>query len=483
MRVFENCEPKNVFYWFEEICNIPHGSGNMDAISDYLVKFAKDRKLEVVQDHAKNVIIKKPASVGCENAETVMLQGHMDMVAVQDADCDIDMEKEPLRIAVDGDYVYAKGTSLGGDDGIAVAYALAILDDDSLVHPPLEILITTEEETGMDGAIGVDMNQFVAKKLINLDSEEEGILWAGCAGGMRIKVQLPVKRELTQGYEISLQVTGLLGGHSGGEIHKERANANVVLGRILAQASQKNKMQLLSMEGGTKDNAIAIESIARVLVDEKEKDILLKEIERIEKELQHEYATKDPDLKVIVKELGVVRKEAVTVEDSTKIANMIFALPYGVQAMSADVAGLVETSLNLGIMKLETENMDVLYSLRSSVKSSKYALCDKVEAIVQAFGGIVEVGGEYPAWEFRKDSPLRNSMVKVYEQMYQKTPEVAAIHAGLECGLFSEKKPDLDCVSIGPNMCDIHTTSEKLSISSTERVWKYLLAVLEELSR
>lgn len=481
MRVFENLEPKNVFYWFEEICKIPHGSGNIDMISDFLVDFAISRHLEVVQDDVKNVIIKKPATPGCENGKPVILQGHMDMVAVQDPDCDLDMEREGLRIAVDGDYVYAKGTSLGGDDGIAVAYALAILDSDTVKHPALEVLITVNEETGMDGAIGVDMDQFAATNLINLDSEEEGILWAGCAGGMRVGAYLPIEKKHIIGEEIVITITGLLGGHSGGEIHKERANANVLMGRVLSQVASVSEFCLIALEGGLKDNAIAIEATARVVAADGA--AFVKKLREIEKDLQHEYATKDPGLRIDVQSGEFIEWEGLNAKESKKIANLIMALPYGVQAMSADVPGLVETSLNLGIMRLEDKEMHLEYSLRSSIKSSKYALCDKIVAIVEGFGGRTVQGSEYPAWEFRKDSPLRNAMVKVYREMYHKEPEVAAIHAGLECGLFSEKKPELDCVSIGPNMKDIHTTAEKLSISSVESMWKYLLACLEELGK
>lgn len=481
MRVFENLEPKNVFYWFEELCRIPHGSGNIDRISDYLVEFAKQRNLEVIQDDVKNVIIRKPATAGFETAEPVILQGHMDMVAVMDPDCDLDMEKEGLRIAVDGDFVYAKGTSLGGDDGIAVAYALAILDSNTVKHPPLEILITTNEETGMDGAIGVDMNLFKASRLINLDSEEEGILWAGCAGGMRVGAFLPIERKNAVGECIEVVVTGLLGGHSGGEIHKERANANVILGRALSQIAKEVEYRLLTLEGGLKDNAIAIEAKAELTVSDTE--VFLAKIKEIEKEIQHEYSTKDPGLRIEVTTKGKKEGLAVTPSDSKKIANLILSMPYGVQAMSADVPGLVETSLNLGIMKLEETQMHLEYSLRSSIQSAKYALRDKLLAITEGFGGRIEQGSEYPAWEFRKNSSLRETMVSVYLNMYHEEPQVAAIHAGLECGLFSEKKPELDCVSIGPNMKDIHTTSEKLSVSSVENTWKYLLAVLEELGK
>lgn len=481
MRVFENLEPKNVFYWFEEICKIPHGSGNIDMISDFLVDFAVERNLEYVQDDVKNVIIKKPASAGFENAEPVILQGHMDMVAVQDPDCDLDMEHEGLRIAVDGDYAYAKGTSLGGDDGIAVAYALAILDSDTIKHPALEVLITVNEETGMDGAIGVDMNQFKATKLINLDSEEEGILWAGCAGGMRVGAFLPVERKNVIGEKMTVTVTGLLGGHSGGEIHKERANANVILGRVLSQAAVASEFCLLSMSGGLKDNAIAIEASADLVVCDGE--AFVDQIIKIEKAIRNEYSTKDPGLKIVVDRKEMTECVAVSSKDSKKAVNLIMSLPYGVQAMSADVPGLVETSLNLGIMNLEEKELHLEYSLRSSIKTAKYALRDKLIAIVEGFGGRIEQGGEYPAWEFKKNSELREAMVKVYREMYHAEPQVAAIHAGLECGLFSEKKPELDCVSIGPNMKDIHTTSEKLSISSVESMWKYLLAVLKEIGQ
>lgn len=482
MRVLENCEPKQVFNWFEELSKIPHGSGNIDAISDYLVNFAKERGLEVVQDDVKNVIIKKAASKGMEGKAPVLLQGHMDMVAVKDDDCDLDLEKDGLILEVDGDFISAKGTTLGGDDGIAVAYALAILDSDEIIHPPLEVLITTNEETGMDGAIGVDMSQFDAMRMVNLDSESEGILWAGCAGGMRLGAFLPVQQETGDGEVMEVTIHGLLGGHSGDEIHKERGNANVLLGRLLSKVSELMEYRLISLQGGCKDNAIAIQSSAKVMIEEAKVQDFIQVIKQQEEILKKEYQTKDPEITISVKADGFETScSVVNSKDSKKIAELIFALPYGVTGMSADVPGLVETSLNLGIMNLEEQQMHLEYSLRSSVKSLKEALRDKMIAIIRNFGGMVELGGEYPAWEFRKDSPLRDTMSRVYSEMYGCEPRVAAIHAGLECGLFSEKKPGLDCVSIGPNMQDIHTTAERLSISSTRRVWDYLLAVLKAL--
>lgn len=482
MRVLENCGPQKVFYWFEELCKIPHGSGNIGRISDFLVSFAKERKLEYVQDEAKNVIIRKPASEGMENRKTVILQGHMDMVAVKEPDCDIDMEKDSLSLAVEGDYVYAEGTSLGADDGIAVAYALALLDSDDLAHPPIEVLVTTNEETGMDGAIGVDMSLLKGNTLINIDSEEEGILWAGCAGGMRAGISLPVREKSCDGVMLRVIISGLKGGHSGAEIHLGRGNANVLMGRLLTQLGQVGKFHIVSVEGGSKDNAIAVQSCAELIVSEDSADKILERISSIEKAVRNEYSTKDPELKIEVERLGAVEgKKALRAKDSLRAARLIHSLPYGVQSMSADVEGLVETSLNLGIMKLDDGVFMLEYSLRSSIKTAMEALRDKIASIAGAFGAEISYGSEYPAWEFKKNSALRDTMTNVYRRLYNKEPRIAAIHAGLECGLFMEKKPELDCISIGPDMKDIHTTSERLSISSTQRVWDYIKAVLAEL--
>ncbi len=479
MRVLENLEPKKVFYYFEELCNIPHGSGNVEAISDYLKDFAVKRGLEVIQDHVKNIIIIKDASEGYEDEPPVIIQGHMDMVAVHKPELAIDMTKEPLKLKVEGDRVYAEGTSLGGDDRIAVAYALAILDDDKMRHPRLEVVITVDEETGMDGAREIDLSMLTGSRLLNIDSEEEGIFLTSCAGGARVDCRLePVFTE-QQGILYELNVGGLAGGHSGVEIHKERGNANKLTVRLLWHLYlEELEVGLVHLQGGLADNAIPRETMVELLVDATQKEAFEAAVRAFEAVVQNELATKDPGFRIELKAGGSISKQAVCRNEFGVVAAFLNALPNGVQAMSADIPGLVETSLNLGILKLE-KDLQLGISVRSSIESSKQALIEKLMAVVVLAGGEAEVRGEYPGWAYRVDSPLRDKMISLYEEMYGEKPQVEAIHAGLECGLLAGKIKDLDCVSFGPNMSNIHTTEEYLSIASTERVWKYLVHLLE----
>ncbi len=480
MRVLENLEPKEVFYYFEEICRIPHGSGNIDSISDYLKDFATKRGLFCIQDKVKNIIIIKEATVGYEQEEPVIIQGHMDMVAVKKPDCDIDMKNEGLRLAIDGDKIYAKGTSLGGDDGIAVAYALALLDSKDIPHPRLEVVITVDEEVGMDGAMAIDLSMLKGKRFLNIDSEEEGKFWASCAGGARVCCSLPLAKENTSGSEYCIKIKGLLGGHSGAEIHKERANSNCLMGRLLWELAQVCDLSLVNVQGGLADNAISRETESIVRVDDKESTIFKKTIKLVESRIKKEYAVKDPDIQieaVLMTEEGV--GPAIRGDMLKRAAALICAMPYGVQSMSADIEGLVETSLNLGVLSMDKE-LELVYSVRSSLEGAKHDLIEKLKAIMFMAGGNAEVSGEYPGWAYRQDSPLRDKMVRVYERMYGKKPEIAAIHAGLECGIISAKIDNLDCISLGPDMKDIHTTEETLSISSTKRVWEFLLELLKE---
>ncbi len=480
MRVLAGLEPERVFYYFEQICNIPHGSGNVEQISDYLVAFAKERKLKVIQDALKNVIIIKEATPGYEEEPVVILQGHMDMVAVKKPDSDMDMTTEGLRLAVDGDKIFAQDTSLGGDDGIAVAYALAILDADNLAHPKLEVVITVDEEVGMDGARGIDLSMLTGKRMLNLDSEEEGIFWTSCAGGARMNCYLPVSVCKKEGIAYRISVEGLLGGHSGAEIHKERGNANCILGRVLHKLSSFIPVWLKTVEGGLADNAIPRQSAAVILVNDADCDKLKEVLLQTEEEIKGELATKDKDFQITA--VCMDEEEAVCAdeESTAHVAAYLVALPNGVQAMSADVPGLVETSLNLGIMKYDAEAQELCceFSVRSCMESAKQALIQKVSAVTELAGGSFSVSGDYPGWAFRVHSPLREKMVALYEEMYGVKPKLEAIHAGLECGILAAKVEDLDCISLGPDMSDIHTTEETLSISSTARVWEYLVRLL-----
>ena len=480
MAVLANLEPGRVFHYFEEICSIPHGSGNVDQISDYLVNFAREKGLFYRQDEVKNVIIVKEATPGYEEEPAVMIQGHMDMVAVKKPDCDIDLKKDGLRLAVDGDLIYAEGTSLGGDDGIAVAFALALLEAEDLQHPRLEVVITVDEEVGMDGARAIDLSDLKANRMLNLDSEEEGIFWTSCAGGARVNHKLPVQKVPMQGVCLEVTVGGLLGGHSGAEIHKERGNSNCLMGRLLYKAASGFHVGLAELQGGLADNAISRETVAQLVVREEEKEALLSMLKALEMTLQQELSGKDPGVKITVSEQGSGAWNCVAGEELVNCASYLIVLPNGVQAMSADIQGLVETSLNLGIMKLEETALCVSFSVRSCVESAKEMLIDRLMALTAMAGGQTQVTGDYPGWKYRVDSPLREKMITVFSRMYGKEPKVEAIHAGLECGILGSKIADLDCVSLGPDMKDIHTTEETLSISSTARTWNYLVALLAE---
>ena len=480
MGVLSGLEPGRVFTYFEEITQIPHGSGNIEAISNYLADFARERGLECIQDEVGNVIIIKAATPGYEQEPTVILQGHMDMVAVHKPELDIDMTREPLKVAVEGDRIYAEGTSLGGDDGIAVAYGLALLDDNTLQHPRLEVVITVDEEVGMDGARAIDLSMLQGRRLLNLDSEEEGIFLTSCAGGARINCMLDLEEECQpmSGVQYELTVGGLQGGHSGAEIHKERGNSNMLMARLLQKLSGSVKMGLCGCQGGLADNAIPRVTTAHILVDEADEDQLKQLVEEYGAALRQELATKDPQVTVTAAVCGTVRAECLTGKALRRAVNYLYSLPWGVQAMSADMPGLVETSLNPGILEVDCRKLMVEFSVRSCIESSKQALLDKVQALTSLAGGRCEVTGDYPGWAYRVDSPLRNKMIALYERMYGQKPRVEAIHAGLECGILAAKLPDLDCISFGPNMYDIHTTEETLSISSTQRVWEYLVRLL-----
>ena len=480
MGVLSNLEPQKVFQFFEEITRIPHGSGNVGQISDYLAEFAGRRGLSCIQDQLKNVIIRKEASPGYEEEPAVILQGHMDMVAVKKPGYDIDMKTEGLRVAVRGDEVYAEGTSLGGDDGIAVAYALALLDSESIVHPRLEVVITVDEEVGMDGARGIDLSMLAGNRMINLDSEEEGIFLTSCAGGARVHCRLPLSGEERSGRAVEVTLGGLLGGHSGGEIHKERGNSNCLFGRLLYRLAEELPVSLCQVRGGLADNAIPRETSALLVTEAGCAGRLCAVARKLGEEIKAELCSRDPGFYIEVKEGEEGVFSCVSPEDTKAAAAFLCSLPNGVQAMSADMPGLVETSLNLGILKYEEGCLLAEFSVRSSVESAKWALIDRLRAVAELAGGSSDVSGDYPGWKYRKDSPLRDKMIRVYEEMFGAAPKVEAIHAGLECGILGSKIEDLDCVSIGPDMKAIHTTEETLSISSVKRVWDYLVRLLEE---
>ena len=476
MSVLEELEPQAVFHFFEELSAIPHGSGNTKAASDWCVAFARERGLEVYQDQANNVIIIKEAAPGYEEADPIILQGHLDMVCEKAADCTKDMAREGLDLMVDGDTIYAKNTTLGGDDGIAVAMGLALLDDESLPHPRLEVVFTTEEEVGMDGAAALDADLLQGRQMLNLDSEEEGIFTVSCAGGCMAACVLPVEREAFDGMTLTVTVEGLTGGHSGTEIHKGQGNADMLLGRILWAMAQHTELRLISAAGGLKDNAIPVSAQATIAAaDEETARAAVSEMGEI---LQREYRATDPKLTVRCGKCGT-QGTPMDANSTRRTICMLNCLPNGVQAMSYELPGLVQTSLNLGILETEPTFVRASFCVRSSVASQKKMLQERLACLMEQLGGSAAISGEYPAWEYREDSPLRERMTKVFQEQYGRFPRIESIHAGVECGLFCGKIPGLDCVSIGPDLTEIHTPRERMHIASVQRVWQFILEVLK----
>lgn len=471
-------QPASVFGYFEEICSMPHGSGNTKIISDYLVRFAQEQGLRYIQDELNNVIIFVPGTGDKQDHAPVIIQGHMDMVCEKDADCPIDMDKEGLDILHDGNYIFAKGTTLGGDDGIAVAFAMALAADKSIVHPPLELVITVDEETGMYGAAGIDLSMLKGRMLLNIDSEEEGIFTVSCAGGARSTIRVPFDRKPVYGPCVRLVVDKLQGGHSGVEIHKNRANATKVMGEYLRRVSQKTPLALTAFGGGSKDNAIPRSCEATFVALGNDLEFINDIASQLQEEIRTNFA--EPEAVVEAFNVDALGGNALSVEDSKKLIELVCAVPNSVQAMSQQIPGLVQTSLNLGISKLEQE-LKLTFSVRSSVNQEKQDLLQQLRDITQQFGGNYSQTGEYPAWEYKEDSLLRDTMVKVYADLYGKQAEVVAIHAGLECGLLGEKLPGLDAVSIGPEMHDIHTSRERLGIASVGRTWQFVQEILKAL--
>ena len=471
-------EPQKVFSYFEKLCSIPHGSGNTKMISDYLVSVAQENGLEYIQDDLNNVILFCPGTAGYEDHAPVIIQGHMDMVCEKDEQCALDMDKDGLDVDHDGTWVFARGTTLGGDNGIAVAYGLALVTDPAIPHPPLEVVFTVDEETGMYGAAGIDLSMLKGRTLLNVDSEEEGVFTVSCAGGARGTITIPVARRAVYGPCIKLTVEGLQGGHSGVEIHKNRANATKVMGILLERVQNMMPLCITGFSGGAKDNAIPrscqVTLVAMGMHLERINDIA----EALQKEIREKFD--EPDAIVRGDDVDALGGNALSTEDTAKIIALLNAVPNGVQAWSKDIDGLVQTSLNLGVAELSDE-MRLTFAVRSSINQEKRDLLNCLKELADQFQGAYSETGDYPAWEYKKESHLRDVMVRTYQQMFEKDPQVVAIHAGLECGLLSEKLPGLDCVSIGPDMQDIHTSRERLHIASTQRTWNFLLEVLKNL--
>ncbi|MCR5215788.1 MAG: aminoacyl-histidine dipeptidase [Lachnospiraceae bacterium] len=483
-RQLEGLKPERVFYYFEEISKIPRGSGNTKAISDYLVGYAKDHGLSYRQDEWNNVVIRKKATPGYETHPVVMLQGHMDMVCEKTAESTHDFLKDPLDLYVEDGFVKARGTTLGADDGIAVAYILSILEDDTIPSPELEAVITVDEEIGMLGAAAMDMSDLKAHYVINIDSEDEGIFLSGCAGGLTAHLHLPYTYVEAPEDAISYELTigGLTGGHSGQEIHKGRASAHVLLGRVLACFDDHSlNYGIAGFQAGTKDNVIPNGVTLELFLEPEELGEFQKLVDALQEVFLQEFKTTDPNLFLSFKEKSIPSRKIIDFEAMAKLTYILTVSPAGVARMSPDIEGLVETSLNMGILHLGDEEIEISYLIRSSIESAKYALYDKIRYIGALLGCEVDYTGAYPGWQYRKDSLLQKAIKDLYEEQTGKKGVIEAIHAGVECGMFDAGLKDADIVSFGPNLYDIHTFHERMDIASAERTYDLLVSLLERL--
>lgn len=482
--VLKDLQPRKVFQYFEAISNIPRGSGNEKAISDYMVAFAKEHNLWVEQDEAYNVYIKKPATPGYENAPAVIIQGHMDMVCEKNKETAHDFLKDGLKLYIDGDWLGAKGTTLGADDGVAIAYQMAVLADDTLSHPALEILMTTDEERGMTGVANLKPEYLEGKILLNIDTDVEGEFLVSCAGGTKAYMCLQNEKEAVSADEVAYQliIKDLAGGHSGVDIHLERANAHILMGRLLDELRTQVDFKLCNITGGSKDNVITRECECIITIKPEEKDILQKVVEKMQILFKEEYSVQDPHIKINIQEEQAV-KMVFTSALKDKVIDLLIMIPNGVMGFDQHMKGLVQTSLNLGIVQTEENVIKFGSAIRSSLPSRKEELVKKLEVLSKQLGANFKVTGDYPAWKYNENSKVRDIAVALYKEMYGKEPVVAAIHAGLECGFISEKLPGLDMISFGANVKHIHSPQEVASISSMGRVYEYLTKLLEKLGK
>lgn len=481
--MLENLKPKKVFRYFEGIAKIPHGSGNTAAIADYCMKFAEERGLKAIKEDCGNIIIYADGTMGYENSQPVILQGHLDMVCEKRPDCNKDMEKDGLDLCTDGEWVWAEGTTLGGDDGIAIAYILAILDSDGIPHPPLEALITADEETGMDGAENLDGSLLNGKKLINLDSEEEGFITVSCAGGVTIQCEYPLVYKNTHGDMTGYRITvkGLTGGHSGVEINKRRLNAHKVLGMILSETLHAEGFFISDIKGGGKTNVIPKSASADIVVDRAQLQLTVTAMQNyFDNILKPEYISSEPDMKLIIEEIPVPEKHFEK-SVSDKIMFVLANSPDGIVTTMKDDPNTVISSLNMGVMTVEENKLHLEYLIRSNTEKGSDVICCQLRSFTEYMGGSYMLLAQFPGWAYNENSPLRSIMVETYKEMYCMEPVIFTIHAGLECGLLSEKISGADMVSIGPDLENVHTPDERMNVASVARTWEYLLAVLKKL--
>lgn len=480
--MLENLKPEKVFGFFEEISAIPHGSGNIGKIADYCMSFAEKRGLKAVRESCGNVIIYKDGTSGYEQSQPVILQGHLDMVCEKREDVHKDMDIDGIDLIIDGDWLTADGTTLGGDNGIAVAYILALLDSDDIPHPPVEALLTADEETGMTGAEELDGALLKGKMLINIDSEEEGFITVSCAGGVRADVTYPIEYVNSETGECALEISveGLLGGHSGVEIHKHRLNGYMVLGSALSFILKENEIFIASLKGGDKTNVIPKSAKAVIVTKTESKEAVRSAIKEYEKLMKAEFGSFEGGLKINAVDAALPEKRFV--KKSTNAA--VFVLensPNGVVNVMKDNPDMVISSLNMGTLAVTNNSLEIGYLIRSNSLSGKRLVADKLRSFTEFSGGTIVFDSDYPSWEYRENSPLRDTMAEIFEEIYGRKPIITSIHAGLECALLSDKLPDTDMVSIGPDMENVHTPDERLSIPSVERTWNYLLSVLKAL--
>lgn len=471
-------QPKEVISKFIETSAIPHGSGNTKALSDYIANFAQRNNYRYIQDNHNNIVIFAEGTKGYENSETVILQGHIDMVCDKIKDYHINLDITPITLCTDGKFIWADKTTLGGDDGIAVAYILALLSDKSISHPPIEAVFTSDEEIGMIGARKLDTSVLKGKRLINIDSEEEGVLTVSCAGGVRAKCTIPLVSSKSEGIGYLIKISGLKGGHSGVDINKHRTNANKLMAELLCFVHRNISFRISSAKGGSKDNIIPTMCQCVLCLDNSSEEDLNKAVDEFIRQIKESQKTTEPQLSITIEKCESPR---VCIDDkSTQTA--IFALlqaPDGVQTMSSDIPGMVQTSLNLGIIEIQAESLFMQFFVRSNVTSEKQALVFKLQSFFEYLGGKADFYSDYPAWEYRTDSQLRKIMTDTFTDFYGYAPTVTAIHAGLECGILSAKIDNMDAVSFGPDIFDVHTPNEKIKVSSIGRCWEYLKRVLE----
>lgn len=475
----ETLKSKRVFYYFEQLSAIPRGSGNMKGAAQFCEDFAKAHNLKYVRDNFDNVIIYKDGTKGYENSKAVILQGHLDMVCQKTADCDTDFEKDGIKLYADGDFIKAEKTTLGADNGIAVAMVLAILESTDISHPPIEAVFTVDEEIGMLGANALDMNLLRGRRMINLDSEEDGTVTVSCAGGSNFAVNIPTEFVKTIGTLVTVDINGLKGGHSGVEIDKNRVNANMIAGRLLNALKNHCDFEIVSIDGGDKSNAIPNRCVLKLCTDnsgvlyEKANDILC--------EIKAEITDRENDFSPIVSVGENAEYSVFSKEIKEKIIYTLLCVPNGITEMSAEINGLVQTSLNLGVLTTCENEIALEFALRSNKMSALRFL----EERLATFFGMLElpynIYGQYPAWEFNENSVLKDIYCKVYFEMFEKMPKVEAIHAGLECGVFADALSGIDCIAIGPALYDVHTVNEKLSISSTKNLFDLILKMLKNL--